>query len=374
MYKKIVFVGNLFLLIFFILVIYSSFIYYAGLKFDFMVAGKLSENRTKNKLPEFDIKDFNKFPHQFDQYFKDNFGFRESIIKANSFIMLNLYKISPVKKFILGKNEWVYYHSELDNNGYALSDYKGLTRFSDQDLNSICSGINDRYEWAKRWGIDFVIIIPPTKFTIYPEFVPKTIKKKSNETRLDQLIKYSNEHCDLKIIDVRLILKDQKNKHKYNLYFKGGTHWNQLGAYYAYREIMNQLAKGDSMYRPYQLSDFKYEITPDSTFDSGLNTIRDYYIELKLDEEKLGPEGLRKRADKLLTFSDSFTQVSLLPFLKLHFNEIVINDNFGIALKKSWIQERPDVVIYEALERNQHELVNMPAKDEIARIESSKLR
>lgn len=364
MYKKIKILSNISLLLLFLFTISSTYIFY-GLEYISLIKSvNIVENRKLNNFPKIKFNNIAEFPKNFDSYFKDNFGFRNQLIRLHNYVMIKIFKISPIEKYILGKNEWLYYRAEVDGNGYSIKDFRGLMKYKEKELFKICTALSDREKWCQNHNIEFIAIIPPTKVTIYPEFLPSYVNKVSLETRLDQLLKFMKNNCNFEIIDLREILQNQKGQ-MYNLYFKGGTHWNQLGAYFGYREIMNRLAKKNPIYKPYKLSDFNIKITNNSKYDSGSELITDKYIEMKL---KKGIK-IRRTPNILLTFSDSFTQVSLLPFLKLHFTEININDNFGLDLKKSWLKEKPNVVLYEALERNQHELINLPTIGEINIIE-----
>jgi hypothetical protein len=328
----------------------------------------LDEKRKLAARPVFSWKSIGAYPSAFETYFNDHFGFRSELIRLNAHFMLKIAGRSPQEKFILGRDGWLFYRSEMDGNGYSITDYQGLLTYTDEELKHIKTALEDRRTWCQRNGISFVAIVPPGKPTIYSEYMPFSIRRFSARTRIVQLMEYMNKNSTFEIIDVRDILFQRKNIDARRLYYKGGTHWNQLGAYFGYREIMKRLAKTDPRYTPFELEDFDIETTPNSTYDSLLPEVTDVYYSFKIKDE-----ALRKRPNirkgKLLTLEDSFLSV-VRPFLALHFEEIVKWDNFGQAIQQSWRKEKPDAVIYEALERNQHELIQLPAREEIEEIES----
>jgi len=86
----------------------------------------------------------------------------------------------------------------------------------------------------------YLVAVVPNKNTIYSEYMPDSIRKFRNTTRLDQLLDHMREHSPLKILDLREALF--KAKSEYPVYWKTDSHWNSYGAYIGYVEIIRQLS------------------------------------------------------------------------------------------------------------------------------------
>ena len=113
--------------------------------------------------------------------------------------------------------------------------------------------------------------------------MPGEIPILGNESRLDQLIKYIRQDGETNIVDLRSVLLNASKTQ--DVYFKVDTHWNDLGAYYGYYEILGLLSHYDSRLTPHPLSDYKYErqgelINPDLPFVLGIPPIREEYWKL----------------------------------------------------------------------------------------------
>lgn len=79
----------------------------------------------------------------------------------------------------------------------------------------------------------------PNKMEIYGEYMPYyCLEDKSDgnyELLMDEL-----SHTDVDYIDLKEILKEAGGGSSVQLYHKEDSHWNNLGAAYAYRAIMQK--------------------------------------------------------------------------------------------------------------------------------------
>src|SRR5580700_382880 len=116
------------------------------------------ENRNLAKLPGWprNFQDVKNFTGQAMVFYRDHFGFRNALIRA---VALGKYHgLGPEvnDRIIVGKEGWLFYSK----------DEKFLA---------------DR-------GIPFLVVIPPDKQTIYPEYLPDEFRGFPTPSRLDQLI------------------------------------------------------------------------------------------------------------------------------------------------------------------------------------------
>jgi len=134
-----------------------------------------------------------------------------------------------------------------------------------------------------------------------------------------------------------------------------GTHWNNYGAFIAYRKLMIELAKTQPALKPYSFSDFNIKIVRENK-GRGLAKMLGL-VEHMHDEEmhfQLKVNVVKKRKlPKLVIYSDSYTDF-LLPFLNYHFQNI-IRVKSGVVTKDILYSnhQKPSAVILEVAERYQ---------------------
>ncbi|NOY53746.1 MAG: hypothetical protein GXP58_09020, partial [Deltaproteobacteria bacterium] len=101
--------------------------------------------------------------------------------------------------------------------------------------------------FQKRMGIShyigsrYLFILAPNKQSVYPEYLPSGIGERGGITRGDQLSKMLRRNgAAASFLDLRPLLRQAKKKYS-RLYLKTDTHWNQRGAFLAYRAVVEKL-------------------------------------------------------------------------------------------------------------------------------------
>ncbi|MBF0488275.1 MAG: hypothetical protein HQK98_08965 [Nitrospirae bacterium] len=333
----------------------------------------ISEQRTLASNPRLSIANLAKFPEQYTQYFEDNFGFRDMLIRWNNRFKVTFLKNSPVPdQVIFGRDGWLYMTALK-----TLEDYRGNAPFTQDELLKIRRVLLARQRWLHERGINYYLLIPPNKETIYPEYLPDYINKVGNMTRIDQVIGLM-DNSTFNIIDIRDALINAK--HKGRLYFKTDTHWNSYGAFWGYQEIINTLRKNYPQLVPMDISGFKVSHSVKGGGDLyRLLSVSDLYTDDKVDFK---PLSLYKNRDalpgdyintyrnpenplivkevndsglpKAIVFRDSFF-MHPLSFFAEHFRRSVYvwTREFDTDIIE---KEKPDIVITEIVERNLYTL------------------
>ncbi|HIE24783.1 MAG TPA: hypothetical protein EYP74_02155, partial [Anaerolineales bacterium] len=153
-------------------------------------------------------------------------------------------------KVLVGEEGWLFYTGEKN-----MDDYQNIIPFSDEELAHIQINLDALSEEYEEKGITLLVVVPPSKPSIYPEYIPKEIPVFGSETRLDQLVAYLDENGNTSIMDFRPLLIDAKKER--DVYYKTDTHWNEYGSYIAYKEIITELAKTYPAIQPHLFSDYK---------------------------------------------------------------------------------------------------------------------
>src|SRR5579862_5989784 len=106
------------------------------------------------------------------------------------------------------------------------------------------SYLEHRQQWLSAKGIKFLFVVAPDKESVYPEFLPPTIKSTSAQLAVDQLARYLREtHSSVDLLSLREPLLDARTREQERLYYKQDSHWNSLGAYYGYEAIIRRLSQ-----------------------------------------------------------------------------------------------------------------------------------
>jgi len=304
----------------------------------------------------------------------------------------SLYKLgisSKPEDVIIGHEGWLYLGDKYEAS--ISTARRGICEMDEHHAADIARAAHAWEAWLKRLGVrQYRVAIAPDKGSIYPEYLPDWAKP-SGPTATDALIRHAGS--DL-YIDLRPVLLRAKQESAYPLYYKTDTHWNRLGAAYAFSALMDRLKEADPSLvwdknpiglivvdpRPAgDLSAFFHlekTLTDGEPHPSGINrlsvktTQRDFAsgrdirsggnLQVERDDTRkpllvLSPEAANKK--KVLLLRDSFS-TALSPYIATMFTE-VMQYHFDdacpqqcqplIDLVKAW---KPDYVLVITAERN----------------------
>lgn len=170
---------------------------------------------------------------EFKNWLEDHIGLREVFININAAIKLKVFHQSPSDKVHIGKNGW-YYYTQDENLQIATGEYT-LTENTLQQI--LENHLVIKRKLAEK-GIEYVIILPTSKVSIYPENL-RYGNGELRETPVDLVADYLEKNSDLKIVRLKEVLLEAKKSQQ--VFFKTDTHWTQMGAYAAYKEIIHRL-------------------------------------------------------------------------------------------------------------------------------------
>jgi alginate O-acetyltransferase complex protein AlgJ len=335
---------------------------------------KSQENRILAPRPELNLvtpSAFWKYIQDYQNYFNDNFGFRNLLIRINSFINLKILGVSPtpLPDIIVGKDGWLFYN--VANDGSSLEDYYGLAGFTSQQLSAIKQNmVRLRRETASR-NILLILVIAPSKHTVYEEYLPTRVAMmKGAPSRVGQLCSaWGRDDTHASFIDTRRFLVAAKKELKYPLYYKTDTHWNNLGAFLVYTEIMKEVKARYPEVKALTLADFNLSSTGVSGHDlAGMVNMAGLMSDTEVTLTPLRPSvarhanapyafGTAVRSEitgstgpHVVAFGDSFLSY-LIPYLSESFSTGLflaapLMIDFSVIDK-----EKPNVVIVELAER-----------------------
>ena len=327
----------------------------------------------KVAMPAFDLKHLDKFPKQFDDFFDDTLAIKDKLILINSLFKIKILDASKINSEVfIGHNGWLFHA------GVPMQYYLNKKPYTARRLDSLRTILKRRARWAKERGMKFYFVIVPNKPFIYPEYIPSEYQPSPGLSRTDRIMEFMKRDTDVAIIDLRQVLL--KNKGSLPLFYKTDNHWNYLGAYYAYTEIINRIRKDfPSVGIPASLDKFRIDISEvKSGLEAMLLNMEEWYKEnqIKLipkfkakgkDGKKMNyklPEGFPFPWDfeidketgidslpSVVVIRDSFTDF-LIPYLKEHFKRSVyIFDAWRYKENRKIIEnEKPNIVMLIVLD------------------------
>lgn len=320
----------------------------------------LTENRRPAPFPAIELKGWSlvSFPRRFERYWSDSFAFRWHLIRWHSLAKLWL-GVSPSPKALLGQNGYLFYAAEQ-----SVDYFRAVKPFTPKEVARWRDDLESRRAWLAERGIRYLVVVAPSKETIYPEFMPPEIRPLRPESRLDQLIAELRVSSKVEVVDLRAALRHAKREVR--VYHLTDTHWNDAGAVVAYREILARLHAWfpDMNAQPLPGS---FRSNPTAGGDlARLLALEDRFREEHIEFLPAAPRRAREQSGdsaaeisaiecagcggpRAVMFQDSFN-TNLAPLLAEHFSRIVYVT--GARLDRTLMErERPAVVIQEFVER-----------------------
>ena len=304
-----------------------------------------------------------RFGRDFDAWFNDHFFGRSALLDLNAFLFQRTkFPLQSCGLVYSGFDGWYFFSG--DN---ALRNYHNLDLFSAEELARAAEDLNAIHAVCRKKGKKLYVVIVPDKHKVYGEYFPGAPKiRPDSQSRSRQLEAYLKKHTSVPVIHLLDTLL--ANKEHGPLYWKNSTHWNEMGAYVCYLEIMKTVRKdfpevplcridGISPEKTTLRGDLNAlsngELIPDNT----LYPLPRFAAAYKVTGDSIGkafgsstisnPDGKRR----VLILRDSFAS-SLLPYMGNSFRDIAaLWFGYRLPLGKISVFEKSDIVIFECVER-----------------------
>jgi hypothetical protein len=330
-------------------------------------AGASNENRRLAEVPVLPrtFKDAGRYTDRWLNFYRDHFGLRNTLIRAVALSRFHGLSADTNGNVIIGKDGWLFYRPDGDRD---LIAFRGMNPLSEEELTAWQTLLEKRNAWLASRGIPLLVVMPPDKQTIYPEYLPPEYERVRPQSRLDQLVERLRQtHSPVQFLDLRSALLAAKPTGI--LYHLTDTHWNDSGAFVGYRVIISAVKAmlpkwniiprtrddfvkgpvhreiGDlarMMDMPDQYRDQGFELTGKIPFAIPADLMnRQAFVIQDLNDPK---------KPSLVFYHDSFG-IGLAPMLGPHFGRIAYA--YFYEMNPAFIlKEKPDLVIDEFLERN----------------------
>ena len=246
---------------------------------------------------------------------------------------------------LLGKDGWLFYKATSD--GTPLYDYMGINHFSEEELAKVYDNLVAIGDGISARGMDVIFLTVPNKEQVYSEYMPDTVDKINDKSRLDELTEYIESKGGLiadryGYVDTSKVLRAYKDT--YPLFYRTDTHWTECGSYLALMELRRAM---DQRVTPID----EVVFTDKGGFVGDLAKIsgsRDEYSDVNpvIDASSINDDSTKDQV--MLIIGDSFGD-AMIHSAKHFYKEV-----YWVRLKEytdELDRYEPDVVVVECVER-----------------------
>ena len=329
------------------------------------------ENRTLASKPILVLTNISEYPKKYEEYFNDYLPFRNELVKLKNLNDIRIFQNIISDRVLLGKAKWLF----LKGKGNNLTEkYIGIEEynFTEEELEIAKNNLIHFRDELKKKNIDFIFMVCPDKQFIYSEYMPDYIKRKSIKSGTDIFIEYIKNNTDIKVVYPKEELL--KYKDKYQLYYKYDTHWNNLGAYISYSELMKSLniyvdnidnvnIKSlnrnerfnfdihfyNDMANVFSLGKIKY-YNDDKTYIISNYITKNYETNYYISSENFSFNSKSyKSKNNIMIIRDSYT-MGMLDYIATRFkqSEFIHIDSFK---NENITEYKPDIIVFQSVER-----------------------
>ncbi len=173
------------------------------------------------------------FAKKYEEYFNDNYGLRDLLIRAKNSLDYRLFRKS--EKIVIGPDHWLFYKNILEDMQILL----------EKTCDQLCPPMYDRFLKLNRIladrGITLIIIPCPMKNTVYPEMLPATAPRRPVPNAFDRYCRFLADHPEIVTIDAYPTLMELKKS--FQVFHKTDFHWTDPAGAYVARDLVNTLGR-----------------------------------------------------------------------------------------------------------------------------------
>jgi hypothetical protein len=209
------------------------------------------ENRTLAPEPPFNISLLDPYPAAYENFFNDHFPYRRELTNfLNNDINLKIFNhLNEHDGLNVGKDGWLF-------AGYEQEYWEGTNKYKRNEIRTIVSVLHTRTMEYRKRGIRFYVLVPPMKSEIYPEQNPPFFYRGPDSVMTDLILAAIRKDTSIALVIGKEALL--QNKDKGLLFYATDSHWNNRGAYYAYRSLFERIHKDFPRVNPLTFRDIEF--------------------------------------------------------------------------------------------------------------------
>lgn len=152
------------------------------------------------------------------KYIEENIGFHNSLVRFNNQIIFSIFRESPVKGPVIGKNGILFEES------YIIS-YLGQTFIGNDKIKENTNNLLAAQEILKNKGVTLIVVFPPGKASYYPELIPDSYNPNKKSINNYEAYVSSFNETNINFIDLNKYIVSMKDTVPYEVYCDLGAHW-----------------------------------------------------------------------------------------------------------------------------------------------------
>jgi hypothetical protein len=306
-------------------------------------------------------------PGWVESHFTEHLVERTTIAGWNGRAKTRWLRASPSPRVLLGRDGWLFYNPTAEPGDVPPDNPSFPER-----LERWAAALSARRAWLAERGISYLVVLAPDKQSIYPEYVPRFVRRASS---FDDLLVRLEKDTELEVLDLRPTLRAAALAGP--VFWRTDTHWNPFGAYRGYASTVYTL--GHSFPTMATLSPLAFAIR--RTHSGGGDLARLIGLSGRMPEDawrydmlappraRLVDDGGEFRSDPRLThvrpqvwvndtsegprvllLGDSFADETYCSLLAENCSRLVKVGSYA-GQEELIERERPDVVVFEFAER-----------------------
>ncbi len=174
-----------------------------------------------------------------DLWLTDRFDFRNELVRSNSIFRYEVFRTPSLRnKVLIGSESQLFPVNQL-----LQDDCLGKAKFTDFELLILKQNLLLKISYFNSKGIPYLLVIPPSKQTFCPEYLPRYYRDfRSDKGLLKQFLDYLGPDLDHYLV----VLYDSMKAHSVqqggaDWFYRYDMHWNELGAFDAYQTVMDRI-------------------------------------------------------------------------------------------------------------------------------------
>ncbi|CAK8721303.1 hypothetical protein KKHLCK_10550 [Candidatus Electrothrix laxa] len=185
-----------------------------------------------------------KYRRHFTQWFVKKNGFRNFFIRLDNQINFSFFRESKAygDSIVVGKDNWLFEKS-------YIKEMNGEQPVNINRMESKISRLKQLQNILESRGIYFLLVIAPSKATIYNEFIAQRHIKMHPVRETGNYIKIKNllDSNGINYLDGHSFFLQNKKDAPYDLFVKGGTHWSYYGASLFSKDLISKIQKDTNL-------------------------------------------------------------------------------------------------------------------------------
>ena len=306
------------------------------------------------------------FVRDFDAWFKDSTGFREQLLIPYNVMSKNIW----LNGIWYTDGQYIYLfglegHHYFADNGKLIGKFMGKQFLTDDQLTNMAAKLEEVKTYLDKQGIPLIVMFCTDKESVYPEFYPKSIKRGHEPIQLDVITKYLQEHTTVDVFNIKQALLAEKDYFLLENVSSGDlTHYNEIGAFFAYRELMRHINTYLPEIIPYEIGDVDIQYDHIGIPSVSLKQEKLYK---KLDQSffnrfdydqntmafNVAFENIDYSLPVILFLRDSFAEELFIgKYIAQHFGKTIMIHFVNAGHIDEYIDRyKPDIVVFESAER-----------------------